>query len=212
MTISLKLLDSVSDIEQKINSATADHINGILSRSVTRIENRIKNLVYQWIELQPEMASITDDVAGSLAGQFGIPDVNRAGIVASIIKSVVDSTQVKFTKFNKKLTSGGITIYVQPENFGNLLSLPTGFVFYDNGSLHWLNWLLKGGDGIIIVGYEYNPKKGIGRSGLGNMIEGGSFRVPPQFSGTQDDNFITRALIGKKQEEQITQIFKDIIL
>jgi hypothetical protein len=38
------------------------------------------------------------------------------------------------------------------------------------------------------------------------MKFGGSFRVPPQYSGTDTDNFITRALTGSAQEDQITQI------
>ena len=70
-----------------------------------------------------------------------------------------------------------------------------------------MDWLLNQGDRIIVVNYSYNPQLGIGRSRLGNMVESGSFRVPPQFSGTPDDNFITRALIGRNQESEISRIF-----
>jgi len=40
------------------------------------------------------------------------------------------------------------------------------------------------------------------------MTIGGSFRVPPGFSGMLDDNFVTRALIGKKQESAIAQLLQ----
>ena len=61
---------------------------------------------------------------------------------------------------------------------------------------------------MIVVNYQYNPQSGFGRSGLGNMVMGGSFRVPPQFSGVDRDNFITRALIGSDQENQISQVIQ----
>ena len=79
---------------------------------------------------------------------------------------------------------------------------------YKSGDLHWLDWLLKRGDNMIISNYQYNPQTGLGRSGLGNMVGGGSFRVPPQFSGTVDDNFITRAFLGNNQEKEIFYIIE----
>jgi hypothetical protein len=62
-----------------------------------------------------------------------------------------------------------------------------------------------------VAGYQYNPQTGIGRSKLGNMKTGGSFRVPPEFSGTEQNNFITRALVGSNQEKQISKIFETIL-
>jgi capsid portal protein len=43
------------------------------------------------------------------------------------------------------------------------------------------------------------------------MTPGGAFRVPPQYSGTDDNNFITRALSGTTQEQQITRVFNKIL-
>ena len=43
------------------------------------------------------------------------------------------------------------------------------------------------------------------------MIPGGVFRIPLAYSGTADDNFITRALVGKEQENEITRIFQEIL-
>ena len=107
--------------------------------------------------------------------------------------------------------NGGLEVNFQPSTFDNLIGLPEGHVKYSDGDLHWLNWLLNAGDTIIIVNYQYNPATGMGRSGLGTMIPGGVFRVPPQFSGTSDNNFITRALLGTTQEDQIINLIKDIL-
>ena len=62
-----------------------------------------------------------------------------------------------------------------------------------------------------MVNYQYNPQTGLGRSGLGNMKPGGAFRVPPQFSGTVENNFITRAFVGDYQEGQIINIIQKVL-
>jgi capsid portal protein len=43
------------------------------------------------------------------------------------------------------------------------------------------------------------------------MIPGGVFRVPPQYSGTVNNNFVTRALTGNEQDKAITQIFDNYL-
>ena len=74
-----------------------------------------------------------------------------------------------------------------------------------------LQWLVERGDEIIVACYSYDAQSGLGRSGLGYMSQGGAFRVPPQFSGTSDDNFITRSLIGRNQERRISKIIQDAL-
>ena len=41
------------------------------------------------------------------------------------------------------------------------------------------------------------------------MGKGSSWRIPPQFAGTEDDNFITRAFSGK--EKQLEKLFAEIL-
>jgi len=208
--ITLKLLDTVSQIEDKVNKAVAEQINNIITQKKTKLIEKSKSLISGWISSQPEMQSLQSSVPGSLAGQFGLYPGQSISTVQTIISSVQNSITVDFKKFNNKLV-GGLEVNFQPNDFINLLNLPQGFVNYKDGSLHWLEWLLLKGDTVIVVNYQYNPKTGVGRSGLGNMIEGGSFRVPPQFSGTDKNNFITRALVGQTQEQQIIKIFQEIL-
>lgn len=206
MTLSIVITDSDKTIEQNINAAIADAVNDRLSRNLKTLTNSVKALIPAWILAQPEIVSLQSSDPFSLAGQFGIKE-SVSSIVTNIIQSVVDSTDIKFVKYSKNL-KGGLELGFQPSNFNNLLSLPEGHVRYQGGDLHWLDWLLKRGDNIIVVNYQYNPQTGLGRSGLGNMIGGGSFRVPPQFSGTESDNFITRSFIGSTQEQQISDIIQ----
>lgn len=208
--ITIKLLDSIPDITKKVNAAIAAQINTVISKNLSSISNKTKQLVKNWIMSQPEIRSLSSGTVNSLAGQLGIPEGGTNSIIESIAASVESSISIKFIQYNSNLR-GGFEINIQPAGFGNLLSLPQGHILYQNGDLHWLDWLLKQGDRVIVANYQYNPQSGLGRSGLGNMISGGAFRIPPEFSGTENDNFITRALIGANQEKQISKIIEDAL-
>ena len=205
--ITLQITDSLSVIQKNVNEAIAQVINNKIAKSQNKIVADCKSAASSWILSQPEIQSLSSLSPDSLAGQLGIPQALIANIINSIQNAVVNSISIKFIKYSKNL-KGGLEIYFQPSDFINLLSLPAGHVIYKGGDLHWLDWLLKRGDNVIVANYQYNPQTGLGRSGLGNMIVGGSFRIPPQFSGTDSDNFITRALIGSSQENQISNIIQ----
>lgn len=209
--ITIKLLDTVGSIQKKVNKAIAEEANKILSQNKNTILRDAQSLVAGWISSQPEMLDLQSSVPGSLAGQFGLYPGQGQNSVISIVNSIKNSITVDLKRFNDNLSGGGLEINFQPTNFINLLNLPQGFVNYEGGKLHWLDWLLTKGDTVIVVSYHYNAKTGIGRSGLGNMTKGGSFRVPPEYSGVDSNNFITRALIGSNQEAAITNIFKKVL-
>lgn len=208
--ITLKLTDPISEIERKVNDAIIKQINTLLTNKKNILLQKSKSLISNWITSQPEIQSLQASGPGSLAGQFGLYPGQSLNSVLSIVKAVENSITIDFKKYNNKFV-GGLEVNFQPKDFINLLNLPQGFVNYEKGSLHWLEWLLLKGDTIIITNYQYNPRTGVGRSGLGNMTSGGSFRVPPEHSGTEDNNFITRALIGQAQEQQIANVFKQIL-
>ncbi len=201
-----KILDSVSSIEKKVNLALSEEINKEVRKNLSKIKPELQSFIANSIINQPEMTSL---VGGYLRGAFGLISPDAA--LSNIVSSVNNSVYVNFKKYDEKLR-GGITINVQPSDFSNLLNLPEGHVFYSKGDLHWLRWLLEYGDTIIVVNYDYNPETGLGRSSLGNMIEGTGFRVPPEFSGTLTNNFITRALTGPQEEKQIYNILKRALL
>ena len=207
--ITLKLTDSIDVIEKRVNKALAELANNIMLNKQTFILNKCKQLAKGWILSQPEMISISSSSAGSLAGSLGIPQGAASRIISSIASSVENSLSIKTVKFDDKLTRGGIEVEFQPNNFANLLGLPEGHVIYRGGDLHWLDWLLKRGFNVIVVNYQYNPQTGLGRSGLGVMVPGGSFRIPPEFAGSDDNNFVTRALVGPDQEKAITKVFEE---
>lgn len=205
MTIRLRLTESVSDITKKINTAISIELNKLIQSQTNNIVGDFKKLIPSWLYQQPEIIWMLDQSPLSLSGYFGIVG-DTSSIVNSIIGAVVNSLSFKFRPYSANL-KGGFDIYIQPNNFSDLLSLSKGHTIYKGGDLHWLDWLLLRGDEIIIANYQYNPQTGLGRSGLGNMQEGGAFRIPPQYSGTKDNNFITRALTDPSRDAEITKIF-----
>lgn len=201
--ITLKLIDSVADIKKKVSEASSKVINDKVSRSLNSIKPGIQNIVESAVLSQPEITSLAN---GTLKGAFGLIE-NPTDVITNTVKS---SIYVEFTKYNKNLSGGGISVSVQPSNFNNLISLQQSYVPYENGLMNWMEWLLLMGDSIIIVDFHYEPILGKGRSSLGIMKEGSFFRVPPEFSGTEYDNFITRALTDENTVKQIHNLLEGI--
>lgn len=197
----LKLVDSPTKISQDINAALVQEINHMIKKNSNKVKNTLKNLIAQWIQDQPEVASVLSQGSpGSLNAQFGLPPGVGISAMNAVIHAVIKSINVNFTSLDKNF-KGGIEFSIQPEDFQNLLSLGEGHIITERVTdLHWLNWLLTMGDTAIIIGYTYNPKSGIGRSGGGNMVDGGMWRVDPRYTGTKDNNFITRALSNREKE------------
>ena len=203
--ISLDLLDSVKKIEKDISASLIKDLNAHLNKRKDRILQKLKSRVPYWITSQKEMISIQKaGQAYSLNSLFGIPQGTSP--VDAIAKAVANATYVKFTKIDNNFV-GGLSFNFQPDSLVQVLSLPEGHVLTEGGSdLHWLDWLLTQGDSVVIAGYSYLPDRD-GRSGVGEMVAGGSFRVPPEFSGTISDNFITRAF--SEREYEVTKILKE---
>jgi hypothetical protein len=208
MTISLKLVDPDATIQKDINKAIAEHVNSILTKGSTKVKNAIKSKIPIWIAEQPEVKGLLREGSlGSLNAHFGLPAGSSSSMVTAILHSISESIDIKTTRIKQNLT-GGIEFLIQPSDFANLLTLPEGHVMTNKRvDLHWLDWLLKQGSAIIVKGYEYTPSYE-GRSGGGVMSMGSVWRVPPQFAGTLQSNFITRALSSK--EKELTVILKGI--
>ena len=154
--------------------------------------------------MSPEIQSLRN---GELRGAFGIP--KEIDPTLEIIEAIVGTVDVEFklVRGGRGGFSGGLVIQIQPKDLSNLLNLPNARVVTKKGTaLPWLKWLLTLGDKIIIKEFEVEYKDGTGRSGLATMSEGGTFRVNPSFSGTEENNFITRAFRGS--DDKISRIIK----
>lgn len=211
MSFSIEILESDAEIQKRINKALFKEMSRLIKKQSPKVQRELKSLIPGWILSQPEAISLSSDgLPGSLNAQFGLVPGQGAIAMQQVADAVAASVTVEFTGLSKNL-SGGINFVAQPSNFQNLLSLSSGFTLATSladpstfeGELHWMDWLLTKGDSVIVAGYSYIPGRG-GRSGGGTMQEGGVFRVDPSYSGTPEDNFISRAFRDK--ESQIASI------
>lgn len=202
----IKLIDSSSKISSNILKALTDELKTIIAKKRPKIESEIKTVIRSALLKSPEIQSLKD---GILKFDFGL-DFDPSD---ELVNAIINATYVYFRSFRLNLNgaSNALSIYIQPSDFSNLLSNNFAQITTEKGvSLPWLQWLLTEGDAIVVTQYsvEYGPSSS-SRSGGATMKVGGVFKVNSAFSGTVDDNFITRALDG--YQDKIQQIIRDNI-
>jgi hypothetical protein len=192
---SFKLLESNRAITAKINIALAKEVDRAFKKSSSEIRNEIKPIVANALFGSPEIVSLQGGVLRFDFGLTGDPG-------PQIVNAIVESLQVKVekTRGNANGISGGLTLFIQPSDYSNLLTLPVAMQALEiEGRVPWLEWLLFAGDSIIIAHYGVEYGAGLGRSGGAHMVRLknaplGPYKVNSAFSGTIDNNFITRAI------------------
>ena len=200
MGIDLKLIESTPRIQKKILVAIAKELNKGLKKSINKIQNSLKPVIKMAIETSPEVLSLR---GGSLRFDFGLTGDPGTDIANAVSNAVFVSS--KPVKASAGSLSGGITINLQPSDYAELLALSSAKQPTEKGIvLPWLDWLLNLGDAIIIAdfGVEYGPH---GRTGGGHMVsEERPFKVDTLYSGTAENNFVTRALA--RIQKQISDV------
>lgn len=210
MKLSVSLIESDSQIRNLILDSLTKQISAGLQRSINPLTQAIKTIMTKALQSQPEYQSL---ISGQLRKEFGIANANNVDIV---INNLINTLSVKILPIKTINTglSGGISIEMIPsDNFGGALSDPSASVVdEDKGySLPWLEWLLLKGTDIIVKNYEVkfgpNPNS---RSGDAIMVSSTkNWRVPPEFVGTQRNNWTTRAI--ESAEEELTNTIKSIV-
>lgn len=185
----IKIIESDRQISQKINNALAKELDRSMRKNSAKLKTRLQNIISSALWSSPEISSLS---SGTLMADFGLTSDPSSAIVSSILSSVV--IDVKRVKSSALSIDGGIILAIQPIDYSNLFSLSVSEQVIDGGSIPWLKWLLTLGDTIIIAnfGVKYGP---FGRTGKAHMTQTSRpFKVNSLFSGTADNNFITRAL------------------
>lgn len=196
ISISLNLVENQNEIAKGLNKALLSEINSRLPRVFRKSEKYIKSTVMSAIRNQPEYGAL---VSGELKDEFGL--TNARGKVDAILLTLEDSLYARYKKpfIKGNFINGGFTISMINAGFSDILSMPEAIQMTEKGvPLEWLKWLLLQGDTTIISGYEFKigGKNSKSRTGGGIMSASvsGSWRVPPDYSGTMSDNWLTRAI------------------
>ena len=204
-TLSVKILESDREIFGKVNKLLAKEFDKNMRKNGNIIKNRIRPIIASALFKSPEIMSLS---GGVLKADFGLTLDPAPDLVQSIISTI--KLNARNSRASSGSIDGGFTLTIQPIDYGNLFSLSVAEQVIKGGSIPWLKWLLTLGDTIIIAdfGVEYGA---VGRTGKGHMTRGSRpFKVNSSFSGTVDNNFISRAINEASSEikNAIMGVFK----
>jgi hypothetical protein len=211
--ITVKVKTTQRVVIDKIKESIAEFFNKRFARKNSAIKSKVKILIYNWVKQQPEMQDILAGRYGKLGPQFGIPDGENTLIVETICKAASEAFSIEVNSVNKNLV-GGVYLNFVSSDFEKFLSIPEGHVYTEQGGdLHWLDWLLTKGYATVVTGYSFLLKIDApgSRSKGGLMIERGIWRVPTEFAGTVENNFITRAITAQGNEVELKTILEEYL-
>jgi|TARA_B100000085_G_scaffold171306_2_gene155906 hypothetical protein len=187
----MKILQSDKAITKAINNIIASQAENRLKTKKREIRENIKLALAASLASSPEIASLS---SGKLKTDFGLTENPSDDIISSVVSTIrLGINPVRSTGSKIK---GGISLYIQPSSYSNLLTLGVAKQeIEDGGVLPWLSWLLTAGDNVLVANFGVVYQGGRGRSGGGYMSKDATpFRVDPFFSGVREDNFVTRAI------------------
>lgn len=186
------------------NKSIAQQINDYYQSKLKEISNEkvLSQIKPIFIELLKESETYKSIVSGDgyLRGALGFPYGEEQEMIDSIIYHIADSVELKL---NPSSVNGNfnfnIDLNVKISDSG-VFNLPEAIIETEKGEqLEWLRWLLEEGTKPVISGHHVSfnlnyIQSGYSRSHLALMFKNGSFAIPAQFAGTEDDNWIKRAL------------------
>jgi hypothetical protein len=184
--------------EQQFALAVVKELKQTLRSTIDRLLVKIRPSLVEYIENKlrkdPSDTYYSLDI-GQLRKDFGFRPGENVG--ERVVKAVSSSIQLNALG-PTSASLGGIRLSLLKGGIEFLLGKDFGAYDSNGNTVDWLKWLLTAGDTIIIADYEViykdTPRS---RSGYALMISpkmSKGFRVDPAYSGTIDDNWITRAL------------------
>jgi hypothetical protein len=209
MNINLSIIETNQTIQDSILIALKNHINKAFNVAKSNIINRVKQSVKLAIESEPEYQSL---IGGKLRYELGVPDTN---LIYSIINIWINNINVNNNpiKIRGSQLIGGFTINMIKSDYSDVLASSAAQIKDSStGSIiPWLEWLLLRGGDIIVNNYEVQLGPSISsRTGGAIMVSSQKdWRVPPEFAGTSEDNWVYRAIT--KLDSTISKIIKEEI-
>lgn len=227
ISIQMSLATDVEKLRNHILDNFARRLNRTVGSQANRtlLEKETQSIIDSAIRNTPEYASL---LTGELWHQLGVPDPSNK--VTKLIQHWVKFINVIFEPFNiyARGVDGGYTITAIQGDFADVLQMTPVSEFISTNfkgaatTIPWLKWLLLEGDKFIITDYVYidDPSTMVfSRTGLGLMfhapINRKGWKVPSQFSGVVDDNWITKAIVGRGRSSgaigEIRKVFMTIL-
>jgi len=202
----MKIIESNNQIKLKIYTELAKEFNAKFNRNREKIQAEIRELASVALITSETFRSL---VYGELNSHFGFNEGTASFSVNSIIALIV--SKINMTYVQAKATVNGLNsgLYINLyRGTHSILESNEAYIQAENYNIPWLKWLLTEGDKIIVSGYNIKFEDGKGRSGWAIMIQDNSksWRVPAEYSGVEDDNWITRSLQTSQFKEGLESI------
>jgi hypothetical protein len=196
MKLRFKLLDSSKTIQNKILQTLLPDVTSYLDATITKIKNQLPGIVFSEIEAAPEYQSLS---GGILQYELGIPDPGNklSGLINIWSNNIVYNYKQPSISNNKiiaKFSASMIRVDLSDVLYSDYAYVQDVVRGY---SLPWLEWLLLYGNSVIVPNFQVvlGPNSN-SRTGFAVMrnFGSGSWKVPSEFAGTMNDNWITRSI------------------
>tara|TARA_R100000008_G_scaffold62018_1_gene39308 strand:+ start:1185 stop:1826 length:642 start_codon:yes stop_codon:yes gene_type:complete len=154
------------------------------------IKKKLQETIMEMLFNSPAVSSL---MGGKLQAELGV--VSAESTMIEVIDTWMNNIHVSTKAGGSPLLT--INIGILTQGYGDVLSLPSSVYQSAGGEMiEWLRWLLLEGDKTIVDYFFLPGNRSKSRTGLGIMVRKGGRRwsIPPEFRGTETDNFATRAL------------------
>jgi hypothetical protein len=178
--------------EQVLSKAIQDMLRGQIKDVVRENRKKVIDIFHQKLVESPTFNALMDN--WGLQGDLGVQ-----------ISYVVETTRLISQMINletlppRSKDLGGIRVTLVRNNLEPILNSPYAQYETSKGvTIPWLEWLLMAGTNVLVADYQVAAEEDPGRySRTGALImipsRGGNFSITPNYAGTINDNWITRA-------------------
>lgn len=203
MVASLKIADTAIFYE-----AASKESYKIIAANIGKITANVKPKISSIIGLALNNSdTVRSLLSGKLKDDFGLFGNVVDTTIGNIINYISNNIKIHVDKSSSTAIALTITVEILSGDFKKIILVPGGSYPSRGGQVDWLEWLITRGTQVVVGDYWLFPyAKGFTRSG-GNSImkkigstQREAFRVDPDYAGTIDDNFITRAIEGTGSE------------
>jgi hypothetical protein len=187
----------IHKLEQGVRSAVLDQLKRKLHSMLPTLEQSLRGEIRRRLQQSDVIEAL---LKGNLRAQLGLTHEEVVSMSTAIPDAVGKALHLRI---HKTASSLDIVAEMISRGYEELLSIPqaTYVQTHTTGEpreIKWLEWLLTKGDTIVVGGFrvKYTPNNTNSRSQGAIMLKGSGFRISPQWAGTAESNFITRALDG----------------
>ncbi len=194
------------EIIDNIKKEYSDYIKRMLKIIAPKIKAKIDTFIA--IHILKFFLPLFEDIYSPI----GEPDLRNK--IAELVKEVTDNVEVEVDAYfspTNELLDIGVNIIILKYGVESLLLYDFASYVTEKGQvIEWLRWLLDNGPQTVIVGYKFivdNNSPTFSRTDLGIMRKTKNqddyWRPPREIQGTEDDNFVKRALEDLGAELQV---------